>query len=112
VLFNPVLDTSAEGFGHLGDEGRRISPLHHLDAHWPATCIFHGTADVTVPFGQAKAFRDEAARVGVLCELHPFEGEGHGFFNRGGSEDDRWFRETLDLSDRFLTRHGVLSPPR
>ncbi|CAN5285422.1 alpha/beta hydrolase [soil metagenome] len=83
VLFNPVLDTSATGFGGAkrGDELKPISPQHHVRPKLPPTLILHGTADTTVPFKQVEAFAKAMKDAENVCEVEAFQGRIHGFFN-------------------------------
>jgi len=85
VLFNPVIDTGPQGFGHsrLGDRWEEISPQHHVRPGLPPTLIFHGTADTTVEYARVEAFRDAMLEAGNACTLVGVEGLGHGFFNEG-----------------------------
>ncbi|MDZ4199661.1 MAG: alpha/beta hydrolase, partial [Kiritimatiellia bacterium] len=71
VLFFPVIDTSAGGFGHarLGNDWRTLSPLHRVRPGGPPTLLFHGTGDTVTPFPGARAFRDAMIRAGNECEL-------------------------------------------
>jgi acetyl esterase/lipase len=76
ILFNPVLDLSANGFKNAmtpdgGDES--ISPLH-MNAEFPRTLIFQGDADQTTPLTTAGEF---AAKRGA--ELITLPKAGHGF---------------------------------
>lgn len=109
VLFNPVCDTSADGFGHkkLGKRWREISPLHGITAKTPPTCIFHGTADTTVPFKNAADFAKAMMAKERKCELHAYEGEKHGFFNEGRG-DGKAYPETLAQMDAFLRAEGFI----
>jgi len=81
VLFNPVIDTSAAGYGHarLGARWQEISPLQHVRPGLPPTILFHGTADKVVPYANAVAFEEAMKRAGNRCELVTIPGEGHGF---------------------------------
>jgi acetyl esterase/lipase/lysophospholipase L1-like esterase len=111
LLFNPVLDTGPEGFARerVGPAGEEISPLHQVARGAPPTLVLHGTADRTVPFAQAAAFRAAMAAVDAHCELIAYEGRGHGFFNPDRSANDH--ATTTRAMDRFLAGLGWLSGP-
>ncbi len=119
VLFNPALVLAPlPGFGdvpesrlaelreRLGVEPAALSPAHHVRAQQPPCIIFHGTADTTVPFRTAELFAETMRRHGNRCELIPFEGEGHGFFNAG--RPGRGYEETLRAMETFLESLGYL----
>jgi acetyl esterase/lipase len=122
VLFNPAVDLTPdesrqgdESSRHqnlrarLGAEPRALSPMDHIRAGAPPTIIFHGRSDELIPFSTIEAFAREMQKVGSRCEAVGFEGQKHGFFNnRKGGE--RYFRETLQLADRFLVSLGYLKP--
>ena len=106
VLFNPVIDTGPEGYGHerLGDRYREISPVEHVTKDTPPTIIFQGTADTTTPPQGARKFASRMNAQHRRCEVIEFEGAKHGFFNRGEA-----FDQTLARTDEFLTSLGFLS---
>lgn len=81
VLYNPVIDTSAQGYGNarLGERWEEISPQHHVRPGLPPTIVVHGTADKTVPYANAVAFEKAMKDAGNQCELVTIKGEGHGF---------------------------------
>ena len=108
MLFNPVLDTGPAGFGgaRVGPNGTAISPQHHVRPGLPPTWIAHGTADKTVPFAQAEAFRAAMAAADVRCDLEAYPGRGHGFFNASRKNGD--YGRTLRSVERFLTSLGWL----
>ncbi len=108
VLFNPVIDTTKKGYGweRLGDRMTDVSPVHHVKANAPPTIVFHGTADTTVPFENVQRFQKLMKEKGNRCELIPFEGGRHGFFNRGAD-----YARCVELMDRFLADLGYLHPP-
>lgn len=108
VLFNPALDTTAVSADiGFGDQAKAASPVHHVRQGTPPAIIFHGTADTTVPIGQAERFCAEMKKQGNRCELRSFDGRQHGFFNygRGGGSD---YRATMRAADEFLVSLGYL----
>jgi acetyl esterase/lipase len=106
VLFFPVIDTSADGYGQarIGARWREISPLHHVRAGLPPTLLFHGTADTTTPFKGAQAFHDAMVQAGNRCELVVQEGGTHGYLMR----TQPLVEETLRRTDAFLASLGFL----
>ena len=111
VLFNPAIDTTREiSRDRFGDRGRDASPIHHVRAGLPPMVIFHGRADMTVPFSDAESLCAAVKGAGNRCELFGYDEATHGFFNQqvaGG----RWFRETLLEADRYLTKMEYLPAP-
>ena len=76
ILFNPVLDTTAKGYGvkMLGVEQQStISPCQHIRKGIVLTIVFHGTADKTVPFENAERFAKLMHDAGNQCMLIPFK---------------------------------------
>jgi acetyl esterase/lipase len=59
VLYYPVIDTSAQGYGNekLGHRWKELSPVDHVRPGFPPTLILHGTADPTSPAPRASATR-------------------------------------------------------
>ncbi len=108
VLFNPVIDTTALGYGSEKLPGlqEKLSPTHHVRPGVAPTIVFHGTADPTVPFENVERFRDLMLEAGNRCELVPFEGKKHGFFNLSRDEDS--FDKTMVAADAFLVSQGLL----
>jgi acetyl esterase/lipase len=111
VLFNPAVDTThdtppalPERFAGRGAEG---SPVHHIRRGLPPTVIFHGKADTTVPYADVERFCMESTKAGNQCQLFGYDDATHGFFNPT-RDDGKWYRETLQEMDRFLTKLGYL----
>ena len=107
VLYNPVIDTSAQGYGNarLGARWQEISPQHHVRPGLPPTIVFHGTNDKVVPYANAVAFEKAMKAAGNRCELVTIPGEGHGFAYR---IDKKSANAALRESDRFLASLGYL----
>jgi acetyl esterase/lipase len=106
LLFNPVIDTTMLGYGaeKLGTRAIEASPVHHVRAGVPPTMIFHGTADTTVPFENVERFREKMLQHGNKCEVIPYEGQPHGFFNYSRNPDI--YEETIRHAERFLDELG------
>lgn len=99
LLLNPVIDTSAEGYGNalLGADWRNLSPLHRVRPGLPPTLVLHGTADRTTPFVGAQRFHDAMRAAGNVCELDPQPGRDHGWYWEDGQ-----LQPVLDRSIAFL----------
>jgi acetyl esterase len=115
VLFNPALDLS-----HIVEYANKnqvrdwhlraleISPVHHVFQGAPPTIIFHGTADQNIPIQLVINFCEVMKKYGNHCEVIPFEGRDHGFFNYGiGDNSD--FYSTMDYTVKFLISIGFLN---
>lgn len=109
-LFRRMILAAILNRERLGAEPEALSPIHHVTAGLPPTIIFHGTDDRTVPFWTVKAFTAVMRKAGNRCELVGYEGQGHSFFNVG-REGGRYYRETLEATDRFLVSLGYLEEP-
>ena len=120
VLFNPVLDlpeafknTPGETANNWLNRASEISPIHHVISGAPPTIIFHGTSDQSVPFQQALNFLEIMKKYGNCCEVVPFEGRDHGFFNYYNGENPD-FLATLDWYSvvHKKTLYPVLAPSK
>ncbi|MHC4596695.1 MAG: alpha/beta hydrolase [Planctomycetota bacterium] len=120
VLFNPAMVlASVEGHEakelkkladmeeRLGVKPERLSPYHHVREGQPPTIIFHGKADTTVPYFTSELFAEETQKNGNRCELIGYDGQPHGFFNYGRS-DNKYFVDTVKRMDTFLVSLGYL----
>ncbi|MCP4201634.1 MAG: alpha/beta hydrolase [bacterium] len=108
LLFNPVIDTTVRGYGAEKLDARAVvaSPAHYVRAGTPPAMIFHGTADTTVPFENVERFYRKMKQHGNRCELIPYEGKPHGFFNY--SRDKEIYADTIQRADGFLRSLGFL----
>ncbi len=104
ILFNPVVDTTAHGFGEERFAGRspEASPVHHIRPGLPDTLVLHGTDDTTVPIENARRFVTEMTRRGNRCLLIEYPRQIHGFFNYRDGENPL-FTATLDKAVTFAT---------
>lgn len=103
VLFNPVFDNGPDGFAHkrMGENWRDISPVHNINDSAPPTIVFLGTADHLIPVKVAENYKEKMEEVGGRCELFLYEGQKHGFFNKGKSEG-LYYQKTVHEMDKFL----------
>lgn len=130
VLFNPALmlaeldgsDVLPEKFEQsvakkMGLPPEQLSPIHHLTRSMPPTIIFHGKADLAVPFASTQLFHDKVIALKNSCQLFAYEGQPHGFFNFGrkpappAPPHSSYFVETAREMDRFLQSLGYLVGP-
>ncbi len=106
VLYFPVIDTSARGYGQskIGDRWQELSPVHHVRKGVPPTILFQGTADTVTPPSGARAFHQAMIESGNRCELVTHEGGKHGYlmFRRDLLD------ETLLRTDSFLKSLGLM----
>lgn len=105
VLFNPVYDNSQQGYGYdrVKEYWKDISPMHNLSKATPPTIVFLGTKDKLIPVSTAKTYQSKLDKLNVQNELHLYENQPHGFFNKGES-----FLDTVEKMDKFLTGLGYL----
>lgn len=115
ILFNPGLMLASDDRmtdaqkahaeqrmkGQTRGKPEQISPLAHARKKQPPCIIFFGTKDkLLLP---AQWYLQDSVAAGNECEMKTYEGEEHGFWNRGQP-----FVDTLRRSDRFLVRLGWL----
>lgn len=92
-----------------GVPAKRISPIHHIHQGLPPTLIFHGEADITVPFVTAKRYTELATEAGNRCELESYRHATHGFFNYGRSgEPGEYYPATISRMHTFFQSLGYL----
>lgn len=106
VLYFPVIDTSAQGYGNklIGAPWKEISPAHHVRAGLPPTILFHGTGDTVTPFKGAQMFHDEMIKAGNRCDFVVNEGGKHGFL----MYDEVLLRDALIETELFFKSLGWL----
>ena len=107
VLFNPVYDNSMEGYGYdrVQDYWTDFSPMHNIDENTPPTIVFLGSQDKLIPTTTAEEYKKRMEDKGGRCDLHVYEGEGHGFFNYKNYEN---YVATVIEMDKFLVSLGYL----
>jgi len=107
ILFNPVLDTTAKGYGAEKVKGREteISPCHQIRKDQPASLILTGKADTTTPYENAERFTRLMKEAGNSCKLIGYDGQKHGFFNARNKDI---YKDTLEKSEAFLKEQKIL----
>jgi len=105
VLYYPVIDTSPEGYGanKIGEQWRKLSPLHNIKEGLPPTLLFHGTSDKVTPFKGAKNFKDAMIKAGNKCNLILKEGGIHGYM----MFEKNYFEEAISQTITFLESCGI-----
>ncbi|MGE9294550.1 MAG: alpha/beta hydrolase [Puniceicoccales bacterium] len=108
VLFNPVIDNGPNGYGYerVKDYWESFSPMNNIDADAPPTVILIGDSDQLVPVATVEEYQKRMQDAGVRCDLHIYEGQKHGFFNK--SKNPEHYTLTLIEADKFLESLGYL----
>ena len=108
VLFNPVIDNGPGGYGYerIGSAYKSFSPLHNIQKGAPPTIIFLGTKDNLIPVATAVYYKTVMEKVGSICKLELYEGQGHGFFNY---KNKAYYDKTVLAADAFLQELGYLT---
>lgn len=108
VLYNPVLDNGPGGYGfdRIRASYKEFSPLHNIREGAPPTILFLGTEDRLIPVETAKYYQTVMEKVNSRCDLHLFEGQGHGFFNYKNFE---YYKKTVEETDKFLQSIGFIN---
>lgn len=101
-----MIDNGPQGFGfdRVEDYWESFSPLHHITAGAAPTVAFLGTNDALIPVSTGEQYCERLEAVGTRCELHLYDGAGHGFFNNR-------FEDTINKTDVFLESLGFISGP-
>ncbi len=109
VLFNPVYDNGPDGYGYsrVKDRYQEISPMHNIRKGMPPAIVFLGTKDKLIPVETGQKFKRKMETVGSESVLKLYEGEAHGFFNKGKGDGSN-YRDTVVAMDAFLTKHSFL----
>jgi acetyl esterase len=109
LLYNPVLDNGPGGWGtaRVGDRYPEFSPAHNVTRDDPPAVMFLGSKDALIPVATLEKFAAEMKRAGVRADLHVYEGQAHGFFNRG-RDTNRYYTLTVIETDKFLSSLGWL----
>lgn len=106
IPLNPVIDTSADGYGQgkIGERWRELSPLHHVKRDLPPMLICHSTGDTVTPYAGAARFVELSKAAGNDCQFFTFEGGRHGWF----IFDLDHYVALLGVMDEYLKEKGFL----
>lgn len=112
VLFNAVFDNGPDGWGHarVGNRFKEFSPYHNVSKDDPPAIAFLGSKDSLIPVKTLHDFKANMDQAGVTCEIMVFEGQPHGFFNHGRS-NNKYYNATVIAMDKFLASLGWLEGP-
>ena len=116
ILFNPILDTTPNSWGHGSfmrrvenkstDNPIEISPIHKISSETPPTIILTGTNDNKVPLDIINNYKHKMDSLKIRCDVIFYEGAEHSFFNMGN-----YFIDTVLKSDIFLKSNWYLKGP-
>lgn len=111
ALFNPVINNGPDNYGYerVAAYYKDFSPFHRVHDQWPPTLVMLGTEDNLIPVPMMQEFSRMIRDQGSRCEVHYYEGEGHGFFNHGRG-DGTCFGKTRQVLDDFLVSLDYLPP--
>jgi acetyl esterase/lipase len=116
VLFNPALALARDarmserylaridisgGGGRLHGSREKASPLTYASTKQAPCIMFFGTADDLLE--GAVLYQKDSEKAGNACKIVTYQGQGHGFFNRG-----EYYDLTLAEADKFLVSLGWL----
>lgn len=109
VLINPVVNSEEFEFRIKKFPGKaeEINPLKHITSGLPPAIVFHGTDDDMSAFKFIEEFTEAYKKAGNEIQLHAYEGQKHGFAQRN-KNDGKYFQETLQLTESWLTEKGYL----
>jgi acetyl esterase/lipase len=99
ILYNPYWQTGCPP---------ELSPPNFVTNGLPPFITFVGDEDPAIPVESFKAFHDALKAAGNDSELYVGKGGKHGFCN-GRNPLNPFFYWSLELQDRFLVEHGMLS---
>ncbi len=112
ILYNPVLDTTIPRYAVTRIQPDRqilLSLSHQVKKTTIPTLIFHGTADLTVPFKSTENFTKSMKEIGNDCTLISYPDAGHGVFNSPVFRPKnklKIYQQSFQQTKDFLKKHG------
>lgn len=85
-----------------------LSPPYHVKPGLPPFITFLGELDPAIKVEELLSFHDSLLAADVDSEYYVGKGGLHGFCN-GRNPRNEFFYWSVELADRFLTRHGILT---
>lgn len=118
ILFGPISDTHTRK-GSTDGKLRDLFPNPRLakvsspqallpQKNLPPCLLMHGTENKSVPFETSTRLAKLYRKKGNHCELNPFTGQGHTFFNYNPADPN--YDITLRMIDHFLVEQNLLEP--
>jgi acetyl esterase len=87
-----------------------LSPTNYMAAGLPPVITFLGDQDQAITVESLMAFHNAFKQAGNSSALYIGKGGKHGFCN-GRNPGNRFFYWSLELTDEFLVKNGILSGP-
>ena len=87
---------------------KKLSPPHHIVPGLPPAIVFLGDLDPAISVEDMLDFHNALKQAGNSSELNIGKGGKHGFCI-GFRSNNPFFYWSLDLIDKFLVNHGILS---
>ena len=84
-----------------------LCPPKHLREGAPPFITFAGGSDTAIPVAEMIEFHELLKEKDIVSELYIGNQGKHGFCN-GRNPYNRFFYWSVDLTDRFLVKHGIL----
>jgi len=108
ILFNPVANNSAEGYGYNRVKAywEDFSPYHNISKNTPPTLIMLGTKDKLFKPALAEQYKEKMESFGLRCDLILYKDQDHAFFNY--DQNRALHFQTMVDADVFLTSLGYL----
>ena len=97
ILYNPYFKCRED-----------LSPPNFIAGGLPPFITFLGDQDPAIKVEDLNSFHESMLAAGNHSEYHVGQGGKHGFCN-GRDPTNPFFYWSLELADRFLVRHGILT---
>ena len=119
LLWSPAVDVDEDGWFAKLLQGRGkpvdYSPVDHVTASTPPTCIVQGAQDTLTPLSGAQRFCEQLNKVGGVCELNVYKGVGHLLTRNLANQEDNYDPDPdaradgIEKQRKFLVRLGLIA---